>query len=269
MRRSAGGAGGRETRRYSHELDSIEWRAAASLTASMSKVMLVTVLCSAVMSLRAIAQSNPTSPPPLPDNRRSAAPQPSATPGIGAQRPAINPPAAGMPQMPNFPAGVGEQPGANNAIGAPPMPRMPEEPAALGARPMSPRIDEPVIPAPRRGVPIRSTSATAPGLISFLDSMTPVVQGIDFALMLFCAWFCLRRSKGAVAGALRLMALACFVSAIILLGFFLSATYHNQPLLPLLPSARLAAYASARLLAPFELLLFAAAIILVAIRSSR
>ena len=66
---------------------------------------------------------------------------------------------------------------------------------------------------------------------------------------------------------IKILAISCFVSAIILLGFFLSATHNNHPLLPLLPQVRNGAYLIARLFAPFELLLFAIAIILVARRT--
>jgi len=82
--------------------------------------------------------------------------------------------------------------------------------------------------------------------------------------MIFCGFYCLRRNKTARSSALRLMAIACFLSAVILLGFFLSATYHNQSLIPLFRQVRATAYVIARLLAPFELLLFAIAIIAVA-----
>jgi lysylphosphatidylglycerol synthetase-like protein (DUF2156 family) len=85
--------------------------------------------------------------------------------------------------------------------------------------------------------------------------------------MLFCGIYCLRSYRRSKKGAVRLLAWACFVSAVILLGFFLSASYHSHPLFPLLPQVRAGAYLVARLLAPFELLLFAVAIILVARRS--
>jgi hypothetical protein len=54
----------------------------------------------------------------------------------------------------------------------------------------------------------------------------------------------------------------------ILLGFFLSAKLNNQPLLLLPATLRNVSYAIARLLARFELLLFALAIIIVARRNT-
>jgi hypothetical protein len=54
---------------------------------------------------------------------------------------------------------------------------------------------------------------------------------------------------------------------VILLGFFLSATYHNHALVPLSPQTRQVFYLIARLLAPFELLLFVIGIIVVARRN--
>jgi len=104
-------------------------------------------------------------------------------------------------------------------------------------------------------------------LISFLDSATPFIQGFDCALMLFCAIFCLRSAKRNRNKAIMLLAISCFVSMVILLGFFLSATQGSEPLFPLLPQVRNMAYLVARLLSPFELLLFAVAIIWVARRN--
>lgn len=85
--------------------------------------------------------------------------------------------------------------------------------------------------------------------------------------MLFCGVYCLRSYRRTKNSAVGLLAWACFVSAVILLGFFLSASYHTHPLFPLLPQVRAVAYLVARLLAPFELLLFAIAIVLVARRN--
>src|ERR1700704_539303 len=99
-----------------------------------------------------------------------------------------------------------------------------------------------------------------PKLISFLDASTPFVQAFDFLLMFFCGIYCLRSLRGRKNMGIKILAISCFVSAIILLGFFLSATSNNHPLLPLLPQVRNGAYLIARLFAPFELLLFAIAI---------
>jgi hypothetical protein len=104
-------------------------------------------------------------------------------------------------------------------------------------------------------------------LISFLDSSTPFIQAFDFLLMLACGVYCLRSNRTRKNLALKILATSCFVSAIILLGFFLSAAPNGHPLLPLTAQARSIAYGIARLLAPFELLLFGAAIILVARRN--
>ena len=104
-------------------------------------------------------------------------------------------------------------------------------------------------------------------LISFLDSAAPFVQAVDFLLMLACGIYCLRSIRRQKNRALTLLAVCCFLSAAILLGYFLSATEGNQPLLPLTAQARSVAYLVARLLSPLELLLFAIAIIAVARRN--
>ena len=104
-------------------------------------------------------------------------------------------------------------------------------------------------------------------LILFFDSLTPFVQAFDFVLMLACGLYCIRSTRRRKNTGVMLLGVSCFVSALILLGFFLSATAGNHPLLPLTAPARATAYLIARLLAPFELLLFAIAIILVAQRN--
>jgi hypothetical protein len=101
-------------------------------------------------------------------------------------------------------------------------------------------------------------------LVSFLDSTAGVVQAFDCLLMIFCGFYCLRSNRKHRNLGVKIFAVSCFVSAIILLGFFFSATYHNHPLLPLPAGARSVAYLIARLLAPFELLLFFIAVIVVA-----
>jgi hypothetical protein len=105
-------------------------------------------------------------------------------------------------------------------------------------------------------------------LSSILDSATPFIQGFDCALMLFCGFLCLRSAKRSRNKAITLLAISCFVSTLILLGFFLSAVQGTQPLFPLGPEVRHVAYLMARLLSPFELLLFALAIILVSRQNS-
>lgn len=227
----------------------------------------VTSVCvGAILAATALAQNNqisPSTPPtaptlrPMPNLPAGAGPQPGAPfDAIGAGAP----PMPGMPAMPGAPAGVGPRgPGAFDATGAG-APTMPGAPAGIGARPMPPvpQMNQPS--AQSTGGPPNSTATS---LIASLDATAPFVQAFDFLLMLFCGIYCLRLSKS--SGALKLMAVACFVSAMILLGFFLSASYHNHFLFPW-AGVRLTAYAIARLLAPFELLLFAIAIVLVARR---
>jgi hypothetical protein len=104
-------------------------------------------------------------------------------------------------------------------------------------------------------------------VISFLEAATPFIQAFDFLLMLGCGFYCVRRNRGRKNLALTLLAICCFVSAVILLGFFLSAAPNGKALFPLTAQARSIAYVTARLLAPFELLLFAIAIVLVARRN--
>ena len=104
-------------------------------------------------------------------------------------------------------------------------------------------------------------------LISFLDSTAPFIQAFDFLLMVACGIYCLRSIRRRPHLGLKIIAISCFVSAVILLGFFVSATINNHALLPLTAQARQFAYVVARLLAPFELLLFVIGIVLVARRN--
>jgi hypothetical protein len=104
-------------------------------------------------------------------------------------------------------------------------------------------------------------------VISFLDSSTPVVQAFDFLFMLICGVYCFRSTRRRWNTGLAILTVSCFVSAVILLGFFLSAAPDNHPLLPITAQARTFAYLIARLLVPFELLLFAIGIIIVAKRN--
>ena len=106
-------------------------------------------------------------------------------------------------------------------------------------------------------------------LIQFLDSSTPFVQAFDFLLMLACGIYCWRSLRRRRNLGLTILAISCFVSAIILLGFFLSAAPDNHPLLPLSAQARSFFYLVGRLLAPFELLLFVIGIVLIARQNKR
>ena len=183
------------------------------------------------------------------------------------------PPAAGAtvptpPTMPAMPPGIGPQIPANGrgpgaVIGAPgfPPPGMPgaAETGAergIGARPALPDLNQ-GRPFVRQEPPPASGSAR---LIGLLDSSALYVQAFDFVLMLIAGLFCLRarRSPG-----LTILAVSCFVSAIILLGFFVYGLSHGQG------AFSQSAYIVARLLAPFELLLFAIGLITVARRSSK
>ena len=103
-----------------------------------------------------------------------------------------------------------------------------------------------------------------PKLITFLEAATPFVQAFDLLLMFFCGVYCLRSTRSRKNTGITILAISCFVAAIILLGFFLSAAPNGKALFPLTAQARSIAYAVARLLAPFELLLFALGIIVVA-----
>jgi hypothetical protein len=106
-------------------------------------------------------------------------------------------------------------------------------------------------------------------LIHLLDSSTPFVQAFDSILMLLCGVYCLRSTFRRRSLGLTILAISCFFSAIILLGFFLSAASDNHPLLPLSTETRSVFYLIARLLAPFELFLFAVAIVVVARQNRR
>ena len=101
-------------------------------------------------------------------------------------------------------------------------------------------------------------------LIPILESWTPIVQAIDCLLMLLCGVCCLRSTRRRKNIGITILAIACFLSAVILLGFFLSAAPNNKPLLSLSAQARSIAYLVARILALFELPLFIVGIVLVA-----
>jgi hypothetical protein len=101
-------------------------------------------------------------------------------------------------------------------------------------------------------------------LISFLDSSTPFVQAIDCLLMLLGGVYCLRSTRRRKDLGLSILAIACFLSAVILLGFFLSAALDNKPLFPLSIQARSTVYLIARILALVELPLFIIGIVFVA-----
>jgi hypothetical protein len=133
---------------------------------------------------------------------------------------------------------------------------MPGAPAGVGARPMPPTFNENA--APTAAPKSTEQSASSANLIGFLDSTTPFVQAFDFVLMLIAGVFCLRARK---TPGLTILAISCFVSAIILLGFFLFGIFQGRGAFPQ------SAYIIARLLAPFELLLFVIGIIIVARRS--
>jgi uncharacterized membrane-anchored protein len=81
------------------------------------------------------------------------------------------------------------------------------------------------------------------------------VQSFDFLLMLIAGFFCWRARH---APGLTILAISCFVSAVILLGFFLFGILQGQGAFPQV------AYIIARMLAPFELLLFVIGLIIVA-----
>ena len=134
-------------------------------------------------------------------------------------------------------------PGVSGPVGAPPMPP-----------PMNPNVDQ----GPPRIMPQESAARQVPAevrFISFLDSTAPFVQAFDFVLMLIAGVFCWRARR---APGLTILAISCFVSAIILLGFFFFGVLHGHGTFPQ------AAYIIARILAPFELLLFAVGLVLVA-----
>lgn len=174
--------------------------------------------------------------------------------------PVMSPPTLpAIPPIPNLPPGIGPQSGMPNNMpgaGAPAIPAMPGAPAGVGVRPIPP-MAQPDIPIPARSIPEQTASSK---LISFLDSTAVYVQAFDFVLMIVAGIFCLRART---APGLTILAISCFVSAVILLGFFLFGIFHGQGVFPQ------AAYIVARVLAPFELLLFAIAILVVAQNNRR
>ena len=82
--------------------------------------------------------------------------------------------------------------------------------------------------------------------------------------MLTCGVYCLRSTRRRKNTGVTVLTIACFISAAILLGFFLSAAPNNKPLFALSAQVRSFAYLIARILALVELPLFIVGIVMVA-----
>jgi hypothetical protein len=106
-------------------------------------------------------------------------------------------------------------------------------------------------------------------LIVFLDSLTPWVQAIDCLIMLGCGAYCVRSALRRRSMIVILLAISCFISFVILLGYFLSSIQAARPTIPLSIQTRQTAYLIARLLAPFETLFFGIVIFLIARQNVR
>src|SRR3954452_10148755 len=195
----------------------------------MLRAIVAVFLCSTAISGGALAQ--PSQTPPLsaqPAGEPGRPPMPNFPPNGEAQsgRP-LDPTSARGPALPRMPVTPGApiMPGAPGVAGAEELPGMrtpPGAPPGVGARPIPPPVSQPSEQTLSQNA---SADTTSGSLISSLDSTAPFVQAIDCLLMLFCGFYCLRKNKTARSVALRVMAFACFVSAIILLGFFFAATY--------------------------------------------
>ena len=101
-------------------------------------------------------------------------------------------------------------------------------------------------------------AAESTNVIAFLDSTTPYVQALDFLLMLAAAVYCLLSLRVRKNLGLTILAISCVISAVILFGFFVYGIAHGRATFPQI------AYIIARLLAPFELVLFVIGIFIVA-----
>jgi len=101
-------------------------------------------------------------------------------------------------------------------------------------------------------------------LISIFEAWTPFVQAIDCLLMLFCGVYCWRSTRRRKSVGLTILAAACLISAVILLGFCLSAEANGKPLFAIVAPVRSFAYLAARILALIELPLFIIGIVLIA-----
>jgi len=106
-------------------------------------------------------------------------------------------------------------------------------------------------------------------VIAFLDSLVPWIQGLDCLIMLGCGAYCVRSTICRRNGIIILLAISCFISFVILLGFLLSSVQAARPLIPLSIQTRHLAYLIARLLAPFETLFFGVVIFLIARQNIR
>jgi len=203
----------------------------------MFRLLLAIVIGAAALAANAQAQGDKPTPAPAPVTTA-----PTLPPGIG--------PRTGSPF------------GAAGAPAMPAMPPMPNGPGPVGARqmpPAPPSMNDVDQTARTNGGQLHATPTSgSTNLITFLDATTPFVQAFDFVLMLIAGVFCLRARK---APGLTILAISCFVSAIILLGFFLFGIFHGHGAFPE------AAYIVARMLAPFELLLFVVGIVIIARRN--
>lgn len=220
-------------------------------------VVIVAILCSAVFSPSTfahagkaevlVAQATTPSPPPPGGPPSPPGPGPAMPPGSGL------PPGIG----PRFSPGFGA-PGTGPATGAPPMRALPGQ---IGARPLLPGPKPPDTFAPAAAgtsAEPAASPANSANLIGLLDSFTPYVQAFDFVLMVIATAYCVVSLRTRRSSAVTLLAISCFISAVILFGFFLFGLTHGRGVFPQL------AYVIARLLAPFELLLFVIGIVLVA-----
>ena len=113
----------------------------------------------------------------------------------------------------------------------------------------------------RPQAPVSTSPSGSTSWIAFLETLTPFVQAFDFVLMLIAGVYCLRSTRSRKNIGLTILGISCFVSAIILLGFFLFAFLHGRG------ATAQSAYVIARLLAPFELLLFFIGIVIIARRN--
>lgn len=192
------------------------------------------------------AHAQKDTPSPTPPLVPAFPPALAAPSGIGPQNARWNDlPGAPMPAPPGFP-------GIPGALVAPPSsPSLNPHPGHLSAQ--GPLPENAPGPGPERG-----------GLITFLESSTPYVQAFDVLLMLFCGAYCVRSTRRRPNPGIVILAISCFFAALILLGFFLSAAPNGVPIFPFSAETRAAFYISARIFAPFELLLFALGIIFAA-----
>jgi hypothetical protein len=107
-------------------------------------------------------------------------------------------------------------------------------------------------------------------LIWFLDHFNPYFQCAYAVVLIFCSALCFWSVVREFRAGVLLLGIGCVVSFVQTTLFIISAFQEGQPFLPFLSlELRKSAYLYGRLLGPPQLILFPAAVVLIALENSR